>query len=297
MKNVAAVRAVEPDETTQLSGLPDEVQVALSDIATVAREGLLALSVSAGLAVMAEMMQAELTAVVGPKHAKLPGRCAVRHTPTPTSVVLGGRKVAISRPRASTVEGREVHLESYATFAQEDLLNQLVLERMLAGVATRRHRAAGEPVGDAVEAVASSTSKSAISRRFVQATGAQVAQLMGRSLAELDVAVVMIDGIIFAEHCCVVALAITVDGTKVPVGLWLGDTENTTVVTALLADLVGRGLDHTGGLLVVIDGAKALRAAVKKVFGELALVQRCTLHYADLRVMPTWGGGPVRRAA
>jgi hypothetical protein len=202
----------------------------------------------------------------------------VRPTPTPTSVVVGGRKVPISRPRARTVDGLEVQLESYATVASDDVLNQVVLERMLAGVATRRHQAAGEPVGDAVEAVASSTSKSAISRRFVQATAAQVTQLMGRNLATLDVAVLMIDGIIFAEHCCVVAMAITVDGTKVPVGLWLGDTENTTVVSALLADPVGRGLDHTGGLLVVIDGAKALRAAVRKVFGELALVQRCTLH-------------------
>jgi putative transposase len=281
MKNVAAVRAVEPEEAAEAAagaGLPDEVHVALSYIAGVAREGLLALSVSTGLAVMAEMMEAEIAAVVGPKHAKLPDRSAVRHTPTPTSVVLGGRKVPMSRPRARTTDGREVQLASFATFASEDLLNQVVMERMLAGVATRRHRAAAEPVGDQIERSATSTSKSAVSRRFVQATAEQVAGLMGRSLAELDVAVLMVDGIIFADHCCVVALAITTDGTKVPVGLWLGDTENKTVVTALLADLVARGLDAEGGLLVVIDGAKALAAGVKKVFGELALVQRCTLH-------------------
>ena len=278
MKNVAAVRAVEPDEATEISGLPDEVQVALSDIAGVAREGLLALSVSTGLAVMAEMMEAEITQVVGPKHAKLPERTASRHTATPTSVVLGGRKIPIDRPRARTTEGREVPLTSYETFASEDLLNQVVLERMLAGLATRRHQAAAEPVGGEVESSARSTSKSAVSRRFIQATSKQVAQLLSRNLTELEVAVLMIDGIIFADHCCVVALAITTDGTKVPVGLWLGDTENTTVVTALLADLVERGLDAEGGLLVVIDGAKALAAGVKKVFGELALVQRCTLH-------------------
>ena len=278
MKNVAAVRAVEPDETAEMPGLPDEVQVALSDIAGVAREGLLALSVSTGLAVMAEMLEAEITQVVGPKHAKLPERTASRHTATPTSVVLGGRKIPIDRPRARTTEGREVPLTSYETFASEDLLNQVVLERMLAGLATRRHQAAAEPVGGEVESSARSTSKSAVSRRFIQATSKQVAQLLSRNLTELEVAVLMIDGIIFADHCCVVALAITTDGTKVPVGLWLGDTENTTVVTALLADLVERGLDAEGGLLVVIDGAKALAAGVKKVFGELALVQRCTLH-------------------
>jgi len=244
----------------------------------VAREGLLALSVSTGLAVMTEMMEAEITQIVGPKHAKLPDRTASRHTGATTSVVLGGRKVPIVRPRARTVDNTEVQLDTFATFANEDVLNQVVLERMLAGVATRRHRAAAEPVGAAVEASARSTSKSSVSRRFVQATREQVEQLLARDLTSLEVAVLMIDGIIFADHCCVVALAITADGTKVPVGLWLGDTENTTVVTALLADLVQRGLDHTRGLLVVIDGAKALRAAVKKVFGDLALVQRCVLH-------------------
>lgn len=102
--------------------------------------------------------------------------------------------------------------------------------------------------------------------------------MMARDLSELSVAAMMIDGIIFAEHCCVVALAICADGTKVPVGLWLGDTENATVVTALLADLVDRGLDATGGILFVIDGSKALAAGVRRVFGDQALIQRCTLH-------------------
>ena len=101
---------------------------------------------------------------------------------------------------------------------------------------------------------------------------------MGRDLSQLEVAALMLDGVHFAEACCVVALAIGVDGTKVPVGLWLGDTKDETVVTALLADLVDRGLSVDGGLLVVIDGAKALAAAVRKVFGDTALIQRCTLH-------------------
>lgn len=277
-KNVAAVCVVEPDDVPATSGLPDEVTVALSDIATVAREGLLALSVSTGLAVMAEMMEAEITDRVGPKHAKLPDRTASRHTGAPTSVVLGGRKVPITRPRARTIDNTEVQLDTFAAFADEDLLNHVVLERMLAGVATRRHRAAAEPVGDDVEAAARSTSKSSVSRRFVQATRKQLDELLARDLSGLDVAVLMVDGIVFADHCCVVALAITVDGTKVPVGLWLGDTENKQVVTSLLADLVARGLDADGGLLVVIDGAKALAAGVRKVFGDLALIQRCTLH-------------------
>jgi putative transposase len=101
---------------------------------------------------------------------------------------------------------------------------------------------------------------------------------MARDLSELAVAAMMIDGVMFAGQCCVVALAICTDGTKVPVGLWLGDTENKTIVTHLLADLSGRGLDASGGMLFVLDGSKALAAGVKKVFGDAALIQRCTLH-------------------
>jgi transposase-like protein len=278
VKNVPVVRVVERDDAVELPELSEELRVALGDVAATAREGLLAMSVGVGLRVMAEMMQAEVNAKVGPKHAKIPGRAAKRHASAPGSVVLGGRRVKVSRPRARTVDGREVGLDTYATFADGDLLGTVVMERMLAGLATRRHRAANEPVGEAVEAEASSTSRSAVSRRFIAGTQRALKELMSRDLAELDVVGLMVDGVHFAEACCVVALAITADGTKVPVGLWLGDTENKTVVTALLADLVARGLDASGGLLLVIDGAKALAAGVRKVFGDQALVQRCVLH-------------------
>jgi transposase-like protein len=149
---------------------------------------------------------------------------------------------------------------------------------MLAGVATRRHEDVGEPVGAEIDKRSRATSKSAVSRRFVAATEKALADLMARSLSELDLAVVMIDGLEIEGPCCVVALIVTTDGTKAPVGLWLGDTENKTVVTSLLADLVDRGLDFSEGILCVIDGAKALAAGVHKVFGEKARVQRCTLH-------------------
>jgi len=152
------------------------------------------------------------------------------------------------------------------------------MERMLAGLATRRHVAAGEPVGQAVAEQATATSRSAVSRRFIAATKTALAELLARDLSPLDVKVLMVDGEHVAEHLAVVALAITADGTKVPVGLWEGSTENATVVKALLADLVARGLDATEGLLVVIDGAKALSAAVRAVFGANAAIQRCTVH-------------------
>jgi putative transposase len=228
--------------------------------------------------VMQAMFDAEITTACGPKGHHDPDRAAVRHGTGKGSVVLGGRRVPVTRPRARTVDGHEVPLAAYRLFATDDLLSQVVMERMLAGVATRRHARAGEPVGSAVSAQATSTSRSAVSRRFVAATRTALAELLSRDLSTLDIKVLMVDGEHMAERCCVVALAITADGTKVPIGLWDGATENKTVVRALLADLVSRGLDATDGLLVVLDGAKALSAAVREVFGASALIQRCTLH-------------------
>src|SRR5512132_2564235 len=149
---------------------------------------------------------------------------------------------------------------------------------MLAGLATRRHARAAEPVGAPVERSAKSTSRSAMSRRFVKQTETALGELMIRDLGELDIKVLMLDGEHLADRCVVVALAIAADGTKLPVGLWDGSTENKTVVRALLADLVDRGLSAADGLLVVIDGAKALAGAVREVFGASAAVQRCTVH-------------------
>jgi putative transposase len=278
-KKVAAVRLVERDEAAEVVELPAELRVSLAEIAGVAREGLLAMSASVGLVVMHEMMDAEMAAKVGAaKHAKVAGRQANWHGDAAGSVVLGGRRVPVARPRGRTLDRTEIELDSYATFTNDDLLSELVMERMLAGVATRRHVRVNEPVGDELDARARSTSRSSVSRRFKAATQAGLDELMGRDLSGLKLASLMLDGVHFAEACCVVALAILADGTKVPVGLWLGDTENKTVVTALLADLVDRGLSADGGLLVVIDGAKALAAAVRKVFGTAALIQRCTLH-------------------
>ena len=281
MKTVPRLRVVSsPDspECTELPDLSDEVRLALAGIAGVAREGLLAMSVAAGMAVMRTMFDAEITAACGPKGKHNPDRTASRHGGGHGSVVLGGRRVPVTRPRARTSDGNEVPLATYDLFAAEDQLTAVVMERMLAGLATRRHTAAAEPVGSEVEAAASATSRSAISRRFVAQTKTALAELLARDLSTLDIRVLMVDGEHITDHCCVVALAITADGTKVPVGLWEGSTENKTVVTHLLSDLVCRGLDAEDGLLVVIDGAKALSAAVKAVFGASAAIQRCTVH-------------------
>jgi putative transposase len=283
VKTVPTLRVVSTTDTAEQLRelnvvLPAEVQLALGDIAVVAREGLLAMSVAAGMAVMQSIFDAELVAACGPKGRHDVDRAASRHGREKGSVVLGGRRVPVTRPRARTVDGHEVPLTAYHLFASEDQLSAVVLERMLAGLATRKHPAAAEPVGAAVEQSASATSRSAISRRFVAQTKTALAELLARDLGPLDIKVLMIDGEHIADHCCVVALAITADGTKVPVGLWEGSTENATVARHLLADLVGRGLDAEDGLLVVIDGAKALSSAVTSVFGAKAAIQRCTVH-------------------
>jgi putative transposase len=278
MKTVPTVRLADATEAAGLPDLPEEIALAMADIAGAAREGLLAMSVAAGLAVMAAMFEAEIAVSCGPKGKHDPDRAAVRHGCGRGSVTLGGRRVAVERPRARTADGHEVPLISYTHFAADDLLTEVVMERMLAGVATRRHARAAEPVGALVDKEAKSTSRSAISRRFVKQTETALAELMARDLAELDITVLMLDGEHLAQRCVVVALAITADGTKVPVGLWDGSTENKTVVRSLLADLVERGLRFDDGLLVVLDGAKALAAAVREVFGAKAAIQRCTLH-------------------
>jgi putative transposase len=278
MKTVPIVRLADTTDVATLPDLSEEIALAMTDIAGAAREGLMAMSVAAGMAVMAAMFEAEIAAVCGPKGKHDAGRAAVRHGTGTGSVTLGGRRVPVERPRARTVDGHEVPLTSYEHFAAEDMLTQVVMERMLAGVATRRHACTGEPVGEKVSGTEKSTSKSAISRRFVRQTDTALAELMARDLTELDIKVLMLDGEHMAERCVVVSLAIAADGTKVPVGLWDGSTENKTVVRSLLADLVERGLRFDDGLLVVIDGAKALAAAVREVFGAKAAIQRCTLH-------------------
>ena len=164
------VQIVTQDQAVEAAGLTPALHLALGDITDTAREGLLAMSVATGLAVMQAMFEAEITDAAGDKGKHNPDRTAVRHGSGRGSVVLGGRRVEVSRPRARTVDGHEVPLGSYAHFAADDLLSQVVMERMLAGVATRRHARIAEPVGKGLLASATATSRSAVSRRFVRQT-------------------------------------------------------------------------------------------------------------------------------
>ena len=258
--------------------LPEQVTVAVAELATAAREGLLALAVGTGLQVLEVMLAADVARLVGAKGRHLPERSAVRHGSEPGQVTLGGRRMRVRRPRVRTADGtREVTVPTYQAFAATDLLDQLAVERMLAKLSTRRYQAGLEPVGTRVEQTATGTSRSAVSRRFVARTEHALAELLAQDLSTLDLVALMVDGIRVADHCCVVALGITIDGTKVPLGLAEGATENATVVTDLLVGLRERGLEVTHPILVVLDGAKALRRAITEVFHH-PVIQRCQLH-------------------
>ena len=258
--------------------LPPRVQEALGQLVGAAKEGLLALSVGVGLGVLAELMEEEVIDVVGAKGKHDAERVAVRHGHESGEVTLGGRRVQVERPRVRSADGRsELPLQTYVHFADRDPLSKVVLERMLAGVSTRRYRSTAEPVGSEVEQRARSTSKSSVSRLLVERTRRALGELMSRRLEDVRLAVMMIDGLELQGRTNVVALGITTEGVKIPLGLWEGSTENATVATALLSDLVERGLDPEQGILFVIDGAKALRKAIRNVFGY-APVQRCLRH-------------------
>jgi len=259
--------------------LPGEIQEALGELVGAAREGLLALSVGVGLGVVHELMELEVTEVVGPKHKHNPERTAKRHGHERGSMTLGGRRVEVSRPRMRTADDEhELQVGSYEYFADRDPLTRAVMDRMLAGVSTRKFQVVGEPVGEDVEASSSSTSKTSVSEMFIERTQTALSELMSRRLEDVRLAVMMLDGIEIAERCHVVALGITTEGVKIPLGLWEGSTENATLARALLADLVDRGLDPEQAILFVIDGGKAIRRAIKDVFGEHALVHRCHRH-------------------
>jgi transposase-like protein len=278
MRKVPAAEVVMAREASE-SPLPPQIQEALGELVGAAREGLLALSVGVGLGVVHELMEREVDEVVGPRGEHNPDRVAKRHGHEDGSMTLGGRRVPVRRPRVRTADDeRELPVQTYGYFADRDPLTRAVMDRMLAGVSTRRFARVGEPVGADVEQAAASTSRTSVSEVFIERTRTALGELMARRLDDVRLAVMMLDGLEIADRTHVVALAITTDGVKVPLGLWEGSTENATLARTLLADLVDRGLDLEQAILFVIDGGKALRRAIRDVFGEHALVHRCHRH-------------------
>jgi putative transposase len=271
-------RHAQPDRLPGEIAVPEQVVVSMAEIAESAREGLLALAVGTGLQVMAAMFGEDAERLCGPAGKHNRDRAGYRHGTEAGSVTLGGRRVPVTRPRVRAADSSgELHLPSYDLFSSTEILSQLALERMLAGLSSRRYARGLEPAGQVVEAQTASTSKSAVSRRFVAATETALAELMTRRLDDLDLVAFMVDGVHFGESTCVVALGIGIGGIKHPLAVEEGSTENATLVTDLITGLRDRGLDVTRPILAVLDGAKALTRAVKDVFDQ-PLIQRCQQH-------------------
>src|SRR5215211_3865714 len=236
MSKLPAAKVVTALEATE-SPLPPQIQEALGELVGAAREGLLALSVGVGLGVVHELMELEVDEVVGPKGKHNPDRVARRLGHEDGSMTLGGRRVPVRRPRVRTADdARELPVQSYEYFADRDPLTRAVMDRMLAGVSTRKFARVGEPVGSEVEAASSSTSKTSVSERFIERTRSALSELMGRRLEDVRLAVMMLDGLEIAARTHVVALGISTEGVKIPLGLWEGSTENATLARLLLAD-------------------------------------------------------------
>src|SRR4051794_31268070 len=279
MKGTAVRKDYQNEEIdTSQPAVPATVSVALGELAGEMREGLLALAVGTGLQVLAALMEADVTAACGPKGRHDPERTATRHGHGAGSVSLGGRRIPVARPRMRATDGSgEVAAAAYELFSDTEVLGRMALDRMLAGLSTRHYGVGLEPVGTRTEQTATSTSRSAVSRRFVAQTQTALAELLAADLSQLDLVAFMVDGVHFGEHTCVVALGIDIDGAKHPLSLVEGSTENATLVTELIVGLRERGLDVTRPILAVLDGSKALRRAVLDVFDRPVLA-RCQLH-------------------
>ena len=247
----------------------------LVDLLIDTRAELMELAVASGLKVLTTMLEEDRTAICGPRYAHQIERASSRAGTVPSEVVLGGRKVALRRPRVRA-NGEEVPLPTFQLMAGVDPLNRRVVEQMLVGVATRQYARSLEPLPTPM--VSRGTSKSAVSRRFVVKTAAQLTAWRATALDAIDLVALLIDGVHIGEHCIIIALGIDHTGAKHALGLWDGSTENAAVCQSLLADLQSRGLRTTRSVLVILDGSKALHKAVTQTFGSAALIHRCQVH-------------------
>ncbi len=234
------------------------------------------LCIDAGQQVLASMMEQDREDLCGPRWKRDPDRKAGRAGTTKSEVTLGGRRIAIPRPRVRSQAGRELELPSYAFAANRDPLDHHTLKAVACGVSTRKYARSLESLPGEIEE--RSVSRSSVSRRYLAMTTKQMTTWLTTPLGDRHFPIVMIDGIQLGDHLVLIALGIDCDGKKQVLGLREGDTENGQVARALLRDLIERGLDPERARLFVIDGAQALRSAIRKVFGDRGVVQRCQLH-------------------
>ena len=267
----SALQVVEPARAMSV-----QVPLPMLDLLANAHNAFFDLCIDVGQQVFSALMEQDREGLCGPKGQHDPHRRASRAGSTLGDITLGGRRIAIRRLRARSREGAELALPSFAFAADRDPLDRHTMEAIACGVSTRKYGRSLERLSEGQEE--RSTSKSAVSRRFVALSQKQMTAWLSAPLDALDLRVLMIDGIVFHEHTVLIVLGIDADGAKHVLGLREGTTENRQVAKALLRDLLERGLDPERARLICIDGSKALRAAIREVFGSLAPLQRCQVH-------------------
>jgi len=253
-----------------------QLPLPLLDVLAGTRTAFFGLCLDAGQQVLRAMMEQDRQQLCGPKNVPDRDRRAYRGGSVRGEVTLGGRRILVPRWRARSVDGHELELPSFAYAAGRDPLNARTLEAIAIGVATRKYRRALDPLPAGIGERA--VSKSSVSRRFVALTSAQLTTWLAQPLDELDVRIILIDGLHFRDHVIVVALGVDSQGQKHVLALREGTTENATVCKALLADVRERGLDLERAMLFVIDGGTGLRKAIRDTCGPTAVVQRCQVH-------------------
>ncbi len=239
------------------------------------------LCVDVGQQVFSVLMEQDRETLCGPKGKHDPARRAGRAGSTSSDITLGGRRIPVRRLRARSLEGEELALPSFVFAADRDPLDLRTMEAMACGVSTRKYPRSLENLPD--DQAERSTSKSAVSRRFVALSQKQMTAWLSAPLSDLEVRVLVIDGIVFHDHTVIIVLGIDSEGKKHVLGLREGTTENSAVAKALFRDLLDRGLDPDRARLFVVDGSKALHAAIRKVFGRLGVLHRCQIHSVPSR--------------
>ena len=267
-------RAVQQFRRIATEQNPDiQMILPLADIVGLLQQGVGNLLRETGLALMQTVMEEEVRHLAGERHQQHEGRRAHRWGKEDGFCVVDGQKVPIRKTRLRTPDKREQRLGSYELFQRSGPLQAGVWDKMMRGLSTRNYGAVVKDFHNAY-----GVEKSAVSENFIEASREKVKQLMERPLGELRLCAVLIDGTPFKDRQMIAALGIGCDGTKTVLDIREGATENTAVVSALLSELVERGLDFSTPRLYVLDGGKALAAAVRKHAGEAAFIQRCQVH-------------------
>jgi putative transposase len=267
-------RAVKQLEQMATEGNPAvQMMLPMAEIVGWLRKGAGELIRQAGLQLMQLLMEEEVNQMVGERSQPMPGRTASRWGSEQGYAVVMGQKVPVRRPRVRSSEDREVRLGSYEMFHRGEPLTETVWEKLMLGLSTRKY---GEAVREFTEAYG--LEKSAVSEHFIEASRTKLKELMERPLGKKKFCALMVDATPFEGQQMVAALGIGCDGSKMILGIRQGATENATVVGELLSDVLNRGFDFTEARLYVLDGGKALHAAVRKHAGDAACIQRCQVH-------------------